>query len=40
MALTIPLAGDRVLLVDVTQEDVPLTREQLIRFAEGVTVTG
>ena len=40
MTLTIPLAGERALQIDVTQEDVPLTREQLIRFAEGVSVTG
>jgi hypothetical protein len=40
MALTIPLAGERALRIDVTQEDVPFTRAQLIRFAEGVTVTG
>jgi hypothetical protein len=40
MTLTLPLTAGRQLTVDVTQEDVPLTREQLIRFAEGVTVTG
>ena len=40
MTLTVPLTAGRQLTVDVTQEDVPLTREQLIRFAEGVTVNG
>jgi hypothetical protein len=40
MRLTVPLEPERALTIDVTQEDVPLTREQLIRFAEGVTVGG
>jgi hypothetical protein len=38
LALTMQLDGRRVLAIDVTREDVPLTREELIRFAAGVTV--
>jgi len=37
-SLTVPLDSRRVLTVYVKQEDVPLTREQLIRFAEGTTL--
>ncbi|RSM65436.1 hypothetical protein DMB66_16435 [Actinoplanes sp. ATCC 53533] len=39
-SLTVPLDSRRVLTVYVKQEDVPVTREQLIRFAEGITVNG
>jgi hypothetical protein len=38
--LTVPLDSRRVLTVYVKQEDVPVTREQLIRFTEGITVNG
>jgi len=38
--LTVPLDSRRVLTVYVKQEDVPVTREQLIRFAEGITIMG
>jgi hypothetical protein len=30
----------RLLSIAVEQADVPLTRDQLIRFAEGITVPG
>lgn len=40
LTLTVPLDARRVLVVDATQEDVPLTREQMIRFAEGIAITG
>jgi hypothetical protein len=40
MELTVQLDSKRVLSVAVDQEDVPLDREQLIRFAEGITVLG
>ncbi|WP_433716963.1 hypothetical protein ACQP2Y_23785 [Actinoplanes sp. CA-051413] len=37
-ALHVRLDARRLLSITVEQEDVPLTRDQLIRFAEGVTV--
>jgi hypothetical protein len=36
--LNVRLDSKRLLSITVFQEDVPLTRDQLIRFAEGVTV--
>jgi hypothetical protein len=38
--LTARLDPERYLTVDVNQADVPLTRDELIRFAEGVAVNG
>jgi hypothetical protein len=36
--LIVALDGSRNLVVGVAQDDVPLTRERLIRLAEGITV--
>lgn len=38
--LDVQLDARRLLSVAVEQSDVPLTRDQLIRLAEGITVTG
>lgn len=38
--LTVALDSRRVLTVYLKQKDIPVTREQLIRFTEGITVNG
>ena len=39
-SIKVPLSGSRSLVISVEPDDVPLSRDDLIRFAEGVRVAG